>query len=31
VIDLDSAGCRELLEAYIAVHPEVWHEDIGEE
>jgi cytosine/creatinine deaminase len=31
VIDLDSAACRELLEGYIAVHPEVWDEDIGEE
>ena len=31
VIDLDSAECRELLEGYIEVHPEVWHEDIGEE
>jgi cytosine/creatinine deaminase len=31
VIDLDSAECRELLEAYIAKHPEVWNEDIGEE
>ena len=31
VIDLDSSECRELLESYIAVHPEVWNEDIGEE
>ena len=31
VIDLDSRECRELLEAYIAQHPEVWNEDIGEE
>jgi len=31
VIDLDSSECRELLEGYIAVHPEVWNEDIGEE
>jgi cytosine/creatinine deaminase len=30
VIDLDSSECRELLESYIAVHPEVWNEDIGE-
>ncbi|HTB97614.1 MAG TPA: nucleoside deaminase [Terracidiphilus sp.] len=30
VIDLDSQECRELLEGYIAEHPEVWHEDIGE-
>jgi cytosine deaminase len=31
VIDLDSRECRELLEAFIAVHPEIWNEDIGEE
>jgi cytosine/creatinine deaminase len=31
VIDLDNADCRELLERYIAAHPEVWNEDIGEE
>jgi cytosine/creatinine deaminase len=31
VIDLDSAECRELLERFIAMHPEVWNEDIGEE
>ena len=31
VIDLDSAECRELLEAFIQKHPEVWNEDIGEE
>ncbi len=31
VIDLDDADCRKLLEAYIAEHPEVWNEDIGEE
>jgi cytosine deaminase len=31
VIDLDSTECRELLERYIAAHPEVWNEDIGEE
>jgi len=31
IIDLDSAECRELLEGFIAVHPEVWNEDIGEE
>jgi cytosine deaminase len=31
VIDLDSRACRELLEGYIAVHPEIWNEDIGEE
>src|SRR5208282_2226868 len=31
VIDLDSTDCRELMEAYIAAHPDVWNEDIGEE
>ena len=31
VIDLDSTECRELLEGYIAAHPEVWNEDIGED
>jgi len=31
VIDLDSVKCRELLQGYIAAHPEVWNEDIGEE
>jgi cytosine deaminase len=31
VIDLDNRECRELLEGYIAVHPDVWNEDIGEE
>ena len=31
VIDLDSRECRELLEGFIAAHPEIWNEDIGEE
>ena len=31
VVDLDDKECRELLEGYIAEHPEVWNEDIGEE
>ncbi len=30
VIDLDNHECRELLEGYIAKHPEIWNEDIGE-
>ena len=29
VVDLDSEECRELLERYIAAHPDVWNEDIG--
>lgn len=31
VIDLDNSDCRELLESFIAEHPEIWNEDIGEE
>lgn len=31
IIDLDSTACRELLQGYIAEHPEIWNEDIGEE
>jgi len=31
VIDLDSRECRELLAGFIAAHPAVWNEDIGEE
>lgn len=30
VIVLDSVRCRELMERFIADHPEVWFEDIGE-
>ena len=30
VIDLDNHECRVLLEGYIAEHPEIWNEDIGE-
>ena len=31
VIDLASPECVELLARYIAAHPEVWNEDIGQE
>lgn len=31
VIDLDSQECVTLLAHYIAAHPEVWNEDIGED
>jgi len=31
VIDLDSDECTSLLAGYIAAHPEIWNEDIGEE
>ena len=30
IIDLESAECEKLLGDYIAAHPEVWNEDIGE-
>ena len=31
IIDLNSSECRQLLADYIATHPEIWNEDIGEE
>ena len=31
VIDLDSNECAEMMASYIAAHPEVWHEDIGQD
>ena len=31
VIDLDSQECSDLLTGFIAAHPEIWNEDIGEE
>jgi cytosine/creatinine deaminase len=31
VVDLDSQECVDLLGGFIAAHPEVWNEDIGEE
>src|SRR5579862_3099284 len=31
VFDLDSPECTDLLQGYIAQHPEVWNEDIGED
>jgi cytosine deaminase len=30
VVDLRSEACRELLAGFIADHPEVWNEDIGQ-
>jgi cytosine deaminase len=30
VIDLQSQACETLLGEYIAAHPEIWNEDIGE-
>jgi len=31
VIDLGSRECIDILAKYIAAHPEIWNEDIGEE
>lgn len=31
VVDMDSSACIALLNRFIAEHPEVWNEDIGEE
>ena len=31
LVDLDNRECRELMETFIARHPEIWNEDIGEE
>jgi len=30
VIDLESAECEKMLGEYIAAHPEIWNEDIGD-
>ena len=30
VVELDSAECVELMREFIAEHPEIWNEDIGE-
>ncbi|HEX9853892.1 MAG TPA: nucleoside deaminase [Acidimicrobiia bacterium] len=31
VVNLDSAECMELMREFIAAHPEIWNEDIGED
>jgi cytosine deaminase len=31
VVELDSVECERLLAGYIAAHPDVWNEDIGED
>ena len=31
VINLDSAECYDLMQAFIAAHPDIWNEDIGED
>jgi cytosine/creatinine deaminase len=30
VIDLESSECEQMLGEYIAAHPEIWNEDIGD-
>jgi len=30
IVDLQSTACEELLGTFIAAHPEIWNEDIGE-
>lgn len=31
VVNLDSAECKALMDDFIAAHPDIWNEDIGEE
>jgi cytosine deaminase len=31
VIVVDSPECMDLMERFIAEHPEIWNEDIGED
>jgi cytosine deaminase len=31
VVNLDSTECFDLMTGFIAEHPEIWNEDIGEE
>jgi cytosine/creatinine deaminase len=31
VVNLDSEDCYELLQGFIAEHPDIWNEDIGED
>ena len=30
VVNLDSAECKALMDEFIAAHPDIWNEDIGE-
>jgi creatinine deaminase len=30
VVNLDSAECKGLMDEFIAAHPDIWYEDIGE-
>ena len=31
VVNLDSAECKALMDEFIAAHPDIWNEDIGED
>jgi cytosine/creatinine deaminase len=31
IVNLDSEECYQLMEEFIAAHPEIWYEDIGED
>jgi cytosine/creatinine deaminase len=31
IVDLASTECVQLLAGFISAHPELWHEDIGEQ
>jgi len=31
VINLDSSECKSLMDEFIAAHPDIWNEDIGED
>jgi cytosine deaminase len=31
VVNLDSDACKALMDEFIAVHPDIWNEDIGED
>lgn len=31
VVNLDNAQCKDLMKRFIAAHPDIWNEDIGEE
>lgn len=31
VVNLDSAECKALMDGFIAAHPDIWYEDIGED
>jgi cytosine/creatinine deaminase len=31
LVQMDDAECKDLMRSFIAKHPDIWHEDIGEE